>query len=214
MEDFGNGISVWVTDVFRVDTDAMLLADFARPRTREMVCDLGSGCGILPFYWCASVPRGEHPYYAVEIQPEAVELMEQTVRHNQLEDRVIPVCADWNALPTALPFGRFDRVSCNPPYFVEGKGATSENVARRTARHAAGNVFAEVAAAASRLLKTGGRLDICCRPERLCDLFCALREHTLEPKILQPIRSHAGDPPRLLLCEARREAAVGLQIRP
>ena len=44
----GGGITALVTAEHRFGSDAVLLADFARPKRRDIVCDLGTGCGILP----------------------------------------------------------------------------------------------------------------------------------------------------------------------
>ena len=41
------GIKIYVSDDHRFGTDAFLLADFARARHKDIVCDLGTGCGII-----------------------------------------------------------------------------------------------------------------------------------------------------------------------
>ena len=49
-----------------------------------------------------------------------------------------------------------------------------------------------VCAAAGKLLRTGGRLCICQRPERLADLICSMRAHRIEPKRVQAVRRDAA----------------------
>ena len=68
-------------------------------------------------------------------------------------------------------------------------------------------------AAASRLLKNGGRFCICHRPERLADLLSGLRACSLEPKRLRLLLAAPGDAvPWLVLCEAKKGAGPGLQM--
>lgn len=52
------------------------------------------------------------------------------------------------------------------------------------------------------------------RPERLCDIFCALRECRLEPKRLRFVRHTAASPVCLVLIEARRGGKPGLHYDP
>ena len=56
----------------RFGTDAFLLAGFSRPRQGEKVCDLCSGCGIIPLLW---LRRERRPWvaYGVELLEQAVE---------------------------------------------------------------------------------------------------------------------------------------------
>lgn len=69
-------------------------------------------------------------------------------------------------------------------------------------------------AAAAWLLRSGGSFSVVHRPERLCDLFFAMRSHGLEPKRLRLVRHTARVPVSLILAEARRNARAGLQIEP
>ena len=39
---------VYVSENHRFGTDAFLLANFSNWRKKDLVCDLGTGCGIIP----------------------------------------------------------------------------------------------------------------------------------------------------------------------
>ena len=52
------------------------------------------------------------------------------------------------------------------------------------------------------------------RPERLCDIFCALREHGLEPKRLRFVQKNAASAPSLLLLSCRKDGGAGLTVQP
>lgn len=210
-EDLGQGVSVLVSPCHGFGEDALLLADFAAPKPKERVCDLGTGCGILPFLWC----RGPAPVHVtgVDCAQEAIALAEQSAARNGLEARTSFYCADWNALPEELPRGGFDRVTCNPPYFAAGTGVKSCGSAQRTARHEPGpDMLPSLCRAAAGLLKNRGRFCLCHRPERLADVITALRMAGLEPKRLQFVQQRADTAPWLMLCEAMKGGGNGLHI--
>lgn len=205
----GGGIA-FVTDAHRFQTDGMRLADFARPQGWERICDLGTGCGCVPLLWFS---RGLSPQVdGVDIQQEAVRLAAASARENGWEDRFRLWREDWGHL--SLEAGAYDRVTCNPPYFAAGRGKTSRRPDRERIRHEEQEGMAGWIAAASRLLRFGGRLCVCHRPERLADLVTALRQAGLEPKRLQWVQRRADTPPWLLLCEARKGGRPGLQTEP
>ena len=208
----GGGVTVWVSEVHRFGTDAVLLADFAAPRAGESACDLGTGCGIVPLLWC----RGKAPaaVTAVDIQPDAIALLTRSVAENRLEGRVTPLLADLRQEPAALR-GRFRLVTMNPPYQPADSGAVSSCEGRRLARQEITCTLAEAAASASRLLQTGGRFCLCLRPDRLADAMEAMRSAGLEPKRLRLVVPRPGGTPHLFLLEGQKGARPGgLRIEP
>ncbi len=210
LEQLGGGRTITVTQTHTFGTDALLLADFAAPRAHERVCDLGTGCGILPllFHRTSHAPIVD----AVELCPEAAALAKSNVKQNGLNDRITVYEEDWRAL--SLPKGVYDRVVCNPPYFAENSGKTSSLPERRLARHEQGDTLASVTSAAAKLLKNGGHFVLCHRPERLVDVLETLRANNLEPKRLQLVHARADRPPFLLLCDAVRLSKPSLNVLP
>lgn len=209
-EQLGGGRCVLVTEEHTFGTDALLLADFAEARPRERVCDLGTGCGILPLLLHRTSPAPAMD--AVELNPDAAALARHNVELNGLQDSIRVYEQDWRAL--SLPAGAYDRVLCNPPYFPEGSGKLSPVPSRRLARQEQGDTLNDVAAAAARLLKNGGHFVLCHRPERLADIMTVLRTHRLEPKRLRFVHTREELPPFLLLCDAVRGAKPSLRVLP
>ncbi|MEG2221124.1 MAG: methyltransferase [Oscillospiraceae bacterium] len=190
--------------------DTFLLGDFSRGKRGERVCDLGAGTGLLGLLLLAREPSLH--VTGVELNPAAVPLAEETIRANGLSDRMTLLTADLRQLDGVLPAGTFDRVVCNPPYFQAGSGAAPSSGDRRLAREDAAATIDEVSHAAGRLLRFGGRLEVVFRPERLCDLLCALRTAAVEPKRLRFVQQRADTPPLLLLLEGRRGGRPGLSV--
>lgn len=213
-EALGERLSICVTPDHKFGTDAFLLSDFASPRRKDWVCDLGTGCGIIPMLWFRRMEDAPHMAYGVDIQEKAIAQLTETVSRNHLEGRLTPVLADLKQLPPLLEPGRFDLVTCNPPYKIGGGGILSEWQSEKIARHETQCTLADVVSAASRLLKFGGRFCLCQRPERLCDVLTLLRQQDLEPKRVRFVQQRPGTAPWLFLCEGKKGSKPFLQVEP
>ncbi|MBR3290247.1 MAG: hypothetical protein IKI63_05680 [Clostridia bacterium] len=55
-EGLGGGRFVYQSDSCRFGEDALRLAAFAAPKSTDVVCDLGTGGGILPLLFCVDAP--------------------------------------------------------------------------------------------------------------------------------------------------------------
>lgn len=207
------GLTVFAGGVHRFGTDAFLLSGFAHPRRSDIACDLGAGCGIIPLLLLGQ-QYAPAKVYGLELQPDAVALMEQTAAANDLGQRFVPLQGDLRCPPEELPRGGLDLVTCNPPYFQPGRGYESPVEGRRTARHEATCTLEELCAAVAKLLKYGGRFAMCHRPERLADIFVAMRQHRLEPKRLRMVTQRTGEAPWLVLVEGRLGGNPGLAVEP
>ncbi len=212
-ETLGGGLSLAVKTDFRFGTDAVILSHFARSRkSGETVCELGTGCGVIPFLLLQK-PFLPKAVLGVDIQEEAIRLCRLSAEKNKREE-VSFLCADWRQPERIAARGSFDRVICNPPYFSADSGRQSDAPARRIARHEQADTMPSMVAAAAYLLKYGGRFCVCHRPERLCDLVCALREHGLEPKRMQTVSHREGTAPFLLLIDAVKGGKAGVELLP
>ena len=77
-EHLANGTPVFITQSHRFGQDALLLAHFCRVRRAEAVCDLGTGCGVIPLRWHDRGHRG--PCLALDIAPGAVAQLHAAVQ--------------------------------------------------------------------------------------------------------------------------------------
>lgn len=211
LESLGEGITIEVSRDFSFGEDALLLARFAAPRAADRVCDLGTGCGILPLVWCRDCP--DLRVEALEIQPEAADMARRSAKRCGFSENIHIYTADLRCWREALSPGSQDLVTMNPPYFAANTGGVSLSEAQRVARHeGVGCTLTEIAKAAGGLLRHGGRFCLCHRPERLCDVLEKLRAAGLEPKRLRFVQANAGSAPWLFLCEARKGGKPGLCV--
>ena len=212
-EAIADGLNVCTSQWHRFGTDAVLLAEFSAYRRKERVCDLGTGCGIIPML----MQRKDTPQevYGVDIQPEAIDQMRRGMAASTgIRSRMHPVCADLKTLWEGAPLGQLDLVTCNPPYKAYQAGLESQLTAQKIARHEVLCNIGDICLAAKKLLRFGGRLCICNRPERLADCIAAMRSQGIEPKRLQFVAKAADAAPWLFLLEGRSGGKPFLNVLP
>lgn len=204
-------ITMYVSENHRFGTDAFLLAYYAGVRPDSVVCDLCTGCGIIPLIFCKNIKP--QLIYAVDIQEEAIELLKMSIAKNELENRVQPVLADLretDKLPIALE--SMDIVTANPPYMTSGSGYEKLARPQAIARHELMCNIDDVCHAAGRLLKYGGLLKMCHRPERLADVLNAMRENKIEPKSITFVYNRVIEKPWLFLVTGKKGAKSGMIV--
>ncbi len=208
-EELWNGIRMLQPERgFRLGTDSVLLAEFLTLPPGARVADLGAGCGTLGLLLCAR--DANCAVTGLELRQEACALAQENIALNRLQDRLRVLQGDVRE--PSLPAGSFDCVISNPPYFPVGSGKVSEEAA--VARTELCLSLEQLCAAAAWLLPSGGRFALVHRPERLCDIFCTLRGHGLEPKRIRFVRHTAASPVCLVLIESRRGGRPGLSYEP
>lgn len=206
-----NGIEINVSADHRFGTDAFLLAAFSQPKAKETVCDLCTGCGIIPLIFCRKRPPVK--IYGVELQEEAVELFKKSVEKNSLQERVFPLQADLKHIESSgIARESVDMVTVNPPYFKDNSGETRLSQAQKIARHEIECKLEDVIRAADYLLKYGGTLKICHIPERLTDLLVLMRSYKIEPKTLTFVTNKKGEAPWLALVGGKKGGKSALKI--
>ena len=204
--------SIYVSKEHTFGTDAVLLADFAGSKKVKRACDLGTGCGIIPLLLLKN--DSTVSVDGVEIQEKGAKIAEENVALNNLQGIFTVHNRDLKELKGVLPSGAFDVVTCNPPYKAKDTGNPNLSEAERIARHETLCVFKDVVKAAAYLLKFGGRLCVCHRPERLADIICDMRECGIEPKIFREVIQREGEEPWLVLVEGRLGGRMGMTVLP
>ena len=189
-------------------TDAMLLASFANPKRNDVACDFGSGCGIIPFLWLRDGKCKE--ITAIEIQENGCNQMLRSRELNEA-DKITILNRDLKEIDD-LKTGSFDLVTMNPPYKIENGGIKNDEEYATIARHETFCNMNDIAKSAARLLRFGGKLCICHRPERVFDAMFAMRENGIEPKTLRFVSKKGDTQPWLVLIEGKRGAKNGLKV--
>lgn len=208
IEDLGEGVSVVVSKQHTFGTDAMLLAHFANPKRNHIACDFGTGCGIIPFLWLRDGKCSE--IAAVEIQENACDQFSRSLKLNNT-DKIKLFNKDLKSLED-FSGGSFDLVTMNPPYKIQNGGIKNDDECSTIARHETFCNMEDIAKSASRLLRFGGKLCICHRPERVFDAMTAMSRNGIEPKRLRFVSKKGDTQPWLVLIEGKRGAKNGLKV--
>lgn len=209
-ESLGSGVYVAVSDSHTFGTDAVLLAAFAAPGKKDKICDMGTGCGIIPMIFCKNAAGSE--ITAVELQSDAAFLARESARLSKAEDKVTVINGDIREIKTLLPHGAFNLVTMNPPYKAADGGIKSKADSAKIARHETVCVIDDVTKAAAHLLNFGGRLCLCSRPERLCDTMVSMRSAGIEPKRLRFVSKNSGSAPWLFLIEGKKGSKPFMKV--
>ena len=210
-EKLTDKIYVCASSDHRFGTDAFLLADFSQYRQKDKACDLGTGCGIIPLIM--QKYRPPQVTYAVDIQEGAIEQLRLGLEKSETSG-IVPICADLKELWEDAPLGQLDLVTCNPPYKVNNAGFQSVITAQKIARHEILCTIDDVCAAAKKLLKYGGRLCVCNRPERLSDVIFAMKNNDIEPKRLRFVSKNPDEAPWLFLIEGKKGSKPFMKVEP
>lgn len=212
-EELKSGLWVCRSETHSFGTDAFLLTGFCGYREKDRVCDLGTGCGIIPLLMHRHRPP--RIVYAVDIQPDAIGQLRCGIEKSTQELHITPICADLrDSSLLKSERGQVDLVTCNPPYKAANAGILSDDAQKQIARHEIAGDIGDICAAAARLLNYHGRFCLCCRPERLADVMCAMRANSIEPKRLRLVCKTPESAPWLFLLEGKKAAKPFLQIEP
>ena len=191
-------------------TDAFLLASFIKSAPTKKAAELGSGTGIISLLLAE---RGKlAKIYALEIQKDFADLTERNAILNSLDGKIKTINADVTKIKSADIGGELDVVFTNPPYMKTDSGKRNESDAKYIARHEVCGDIDAFCAAGFRLLKHGGKFYVVWRPDRLCDLFYALRANRLEPKIVTFVHADTQSEPSIVLVSAIKGGASGAKV--
>ena len=169
---------------FCFGTDAVLLADFAKARAGEKVCDLCTGTGVIPLLMLARYPGSS--YTGVEIQPDMADMASRSMQLNGVEGAIQIMAGDLREIRSLLPTSSFAAVTVNPPYMkVRPDSLKNGSASVSLARHEIACSLSDVMAAARYLLKTHGHFYMVHRPSRLSEIFEEMLKAGIEPKRMQ-----------------------------
>lgn len=206
----GNGCAlIQSKKYFCFTTDSILLADFCRVKKGDRCVDLGAGQGILSVLLAsrADVSCVE----AVEIQPELCEILRRNVELNRLGHLYVHQ-SDLREL--FLEKGSYDVVISNPPYEPEQSGTVNLQNPVAMARHEQACRLEDVIKAGLGLLRFGGCMYMCLRPNRLCDVVTSARQYGGELKQLRFVQPYEDKKPNLMLMQIRKGGKPDLTVLP
>lgn len=199
--------------VFAFSLDAVLLARFVYvPIQKGSLIDLCSGNGVIPLFLSA---RTKGQITGVEIQERLYDMAIRSIEYNGLGNRLHMIHGDIKDTAKMLGYGKFDVVTCNPPYFTTpSKEGINPNEHLAIARHEILCTLEDTIKASSQLVRQGGKVAFVHRPGRLMDIVTLMREYRLEPKRIQFVYPKKGKEANTILVEAIKDGSPDLKISP
>ena len=194
------------TKLYRFTSDSILLSRFARAKAGDFVADFCSGSGVVGFHFLCLNPhiRGLTLF---EMQNSLADMSRRTADLNGFECTV--ECCKLQEISPAYN-DKFSLILCNPPY--ERSGFENETYEKAVCRKEITLTLPEIADAAFKKLKFGGRLAILNRADRTAELIFTLKSRGLEPKRMQFVSGTAGAKPYLVMVEAVKGGKEGVEV--
>ncbi|MDQ0228625.1 tRNA1(Val) (adenine(37)-N6)-methyltransferase [Metabacillus niabensis] len=199
--------------VFSFSLDAVLLSRFAYlPIQKGNILDLCTGNGIVPLILST---RTKGKIVGVEIQERLYDMAVRSIEYNQLEHQIEMVHGDIKEMPKTLGYGKYDVVTCNPPYFTTSqKGYQNLNEHLAIARHEILCTLEDVIRVSSQLVKQGGKIALVHRPGRLVDIVELMRKYGVEPKRIQSVYPKINKEANTILVEGIKGGRSDLKLLP
>ena len=198
-------------DKYKFTQDAVFLAHFtADISIKGHVVDLGTGSGVIPILLSSLLP--DVCVTGLEIQDDLADMAARSVFLNGLEERIRIVPGDLRDAEKYFKQCSVDAVVSNPPYMRAWSGPSSPNPGISAARQELFCTIEDVVRSAEWLLKGRGSFFLVHRPERLVDIFSAVRKNNLEPKRLRFVIPGKDREPRLVLLHCVKDAAPDLKV--
>jgi len=169
---FDYGLKIYQnTEYFKFSIDSILLAEFAKIKSKSKVLDICTGNVPIPLI--LSTIYDDIAIDAVEIQKPIYDLAKKSIEKNNLENRISLFNED---IKMFNPKKQYNVILCNPPYFkISETSQKNINDIKRIARHEEKLDLSSAIEHARRLLNSNGTFYMVQRSERFLET-CKLLE--------------------------------------
>lgn len=151
----------------------------------------------------------------VELQKEIYNLAVQSVKINNLEDRITLLNMNVLDIFNVYETDSFDLITCNPPYFrVNEFSNLNNNMIKSIARHEIEIKLEDICRISKKLLKNNGSLVLVHRTDRLSEIIDLLLKYNLQPKRIRFLYPKEQENSNLVLIDARKNGKIGLKVLP
>ncbi len=198
------------TDCFSFSLDSLILGNFSTIRKNDKkILDICSGNGIIPFILSL---RCDNKIEGVEIQEKLYNLAIKSNKLNHLENKITFYHEDIKDFVTKDRMGKYDLITCNPPYFKDSDINNNLTIEKTIARHEIKLKLNELIECVSMLLDNNGSFCMVHRSERLAEIIELLNKNNLEVKRLKFIYKNCNSNAEMVFLECRKNGKVGLKV--
>lgn len=197
------------TEKFKFSIDSILLANFVTlNKSIKRVLDIGTGNAPIPLML---TKRTDAQIDAVEIQEESYKLGIESIKYNNLENKIKIIHGDIKEKYIEFENNSYDTIISNPPYYKSNmKIPLTES--KRLARNEQSLSLTDIFKIAKKLLKDGGNIAIVIDTERLVEVIDLMKKNSIEPKRVQFVYPKENKNSKFLLIEGTKNGKKGLKI--
>lgn len=167
----------------KITEDALLLSNFVKRKldtcrkedtgkNSDILLEIGSGQGTVSLL--LSEVKIIEKIYAVEIQESIFKHLNENIKINQLEDKIIGINEDIKDIQ-----GEYGYIVSNPPYRKVSSGRLPENKSERISKYEVTLTLEELFMQIRRLLKNYGEFFVIVPDERLNDSFSYIYKNNM-----------------------------------
>ena len=209
--NFGDNVIFQDDEAFLFSLDSVILANFVSIRlTDKNIVDLCSGNAPIPMLLSF---RTKANILGVELQKDIYDLGYESIIFNKMDKQISFVNYDIKNLVDEKYEGKYDVVTCNPPYFKYKEGSLiNQNKNKMIARHEVCTNLEEVIKISSYILKTNGTMALVHRPERLMEILFLMRKYNIEPKKMRFVYPKEDRDANMVLIEGSKNGKIGLRM--
>ena len=197
---------------FNFSLDSVLLPNFCIVNKKSKILDLCTGNGPIPLILSL---KTNQKIYGCEIQKEIYELAKETIKINNLEEKIEVINKDAKELTNIFETDTFDLITCNPPYFkLNENSIINDNSVKSIARHEIKITIDDIIKIAKKLLKNNGSLCIVHRTDRLIEIINKMEANNIKVKRIRFIYPKKNKESNLVLIDGHKNGQDGLKILP
>ena len=199
------------TEWFSFSLDSVLLPNFVTlNKNTKKILDLGTGNAPIPMILSTIT---DAKIFGIEIQKDVYELAVESIKYNNLEDRIKIINDDMKNLDKYFNPNYFDVIISNPPYFkIEEKSKKNDNIHKVIARHEEKIKIEDIILIAKKYLDNNGFFALVHRTDRLIEILDLLKKNNLEPKRIKFIYPKKESNSNMFLIECRKNGNPGLKV--
>jgi tRNA1(Val) A37 N6-methylase TrmN6 len=195
---------------YRAAIDPVLLAASVSSCRDEYILDAGCGTGAAAL--CLAARVADCRIAGVELNDELAAFARSNISANGFDGRIALATASFDAY-AAEHAGRFDQVITNPPFYVEGRHTPSPSGSKAAAHGERDLPLGDWVKAAAAALRTGGRLTLIHRADRLDELFTSFRTR-FGAVVIFPLWPRAGTEAKRVLVSAVKGRRTAPRLMP
>ncbi len=207
----GNKIIIYQDpNMFSFSLDTVLLANFAKVKKTDRICDFGTNNAAIPMMLAAKGHIGD--VVGVEIQDRAVKIANKNIETNGFENIKI-VKSDIYEYAQQNAKNKFDAIYCNPPFFKDWEMTNKNDSEFKTiARHEVKITLEKIIESAARLLENKGKFFMVHRSERVAEIIYFMKKNKIEPKRLRFVQAKNNKDVSTVLVEGSFVGNAGIKI--